>query len=143
MGHAGYLRELWDGDDADFLHFTRTLRATSVDSMDEPLQPRLTHLLDAIDAMTSLQPGDRAMLGYVAKLTINPGRMTRDDLGPLRAAGMDDDAVFDVNQVACMFAYMNRLADGTGVAVHTHHHALAITLFGRAELDAHLEWGAA
>ncbi len=44
------------------------------------------------------------------------------DLEPLRAAGLDDRAILDANQVTAYFAYVNRVADGLGVALDEYAH---------------------
>lgn len=62
-----------------------------------------------------LAPADRAMLVYVEKLTRDPSAMTREDLAPLREAGLDDAAILDICQVTGYFAFVNRMADGLGV----------------------------
>ena len=41
--------------------------------------------------------------------------MARSDLDPLRAAGLDDRAIVDANQVVAYFNYVNRIAHGLGV----------------------------
>ncbi len=41
--------------------------------------------------------------------------MTPDDLDRLRAAGIDDGEILEVNQVAAYFAYANRTVQGLGV----------------------------
>ena len=58
---------------------------------------------------------ERAMLAYADKLTREPWAMTREDLEPMRRAGLDDRAILDVNQIAAYFAFVNRIADGLGV----------------------------
>lgn len=58
---------------------------------------------------------ERAMVGYARKLTRAPSTMTVEDLAPLRAAGLDDGAILDLNQVAAYFAYANRTVLGLGV----------------------------
>ena len=55
------------------------------------------------------------MLDYALKLTRDPGGMTADDAGSLRAAGFDDRAILDICQVVSYYNYVNRLADGLGV----------------------------
>lgn len=60
---------------------------------------------------------DRAMLDYADKLTRTPAAMTEADVVALRDAGFDDRAILDINQVTGYFAYVNRLADGLGVAL--------------------------
>jgi uncharacterized peroxidase-related enzyme len=62
-----------------------------------------------------LTPADRAMLDFVAKLTLTPGKMAEQDLEPLRDQGFDDSAIHDIVQVTALFAYYNRLADGLGI----------------------------
>ena len=62
-----------------------------------------------------LTSADRAMLDFVAKLTLTPGRMVEQDLQPLRDQGFDDPAIHDIVQVTGLFAYYNRLADGLGI----------------------------
>ena len=62
-----------------------------------------------------LAPADRAMLEFVVKLTLEPQRMSRDDLDRLRGHGFDDYAISDIVQITGLFAYYNRLADGLGI----------------------------
>ncbi len=63
---------------------------------------------------------EAACLAYALKLTHTPAAMTRDDLGPMRAAGMSDAEILDVNQVVAYFAYANRVVDGLGVQIEPH-----------------------
>lgn len=62
-----------------------------------------------------------AMIAYALKLTHEPTRMRREDLEPLRAAGLDDTAILELNQVVAYFAYVNRVADGLGVELESFH----------------------
>ena len=64
-----------------------------------------------------LEPADRAMLDYVVKLTRTPGDVTAADVQALREAGFDDRAILDVVQLTAYFAFVDRLADGLGLAV--------------------------
>jgi uncharacterized peroxidase-related enzyme len=63
----------------------------------------------------ALAPRDRAMLEYAVKLTRTPAAVTRDDVRALRAQGLGDEAIHDVAQIAALFNYYNRLADGLGI----------------------------
>ena len=65
----------------------------------------------------ALTDADRAMLDYVAKLTVEPWSMVEGDVVNLRAATFSDAAILDINQVASYYAFVNRLADGLGVAL--------------------------
>lgn len=63
-----------------------------------------------------LEPSDRAMLDYVAVLTRAPAELTRADVENLRMHGFDDTAILQINLIASWFNYINRVADGLGVA---------------------------
>ncbi len=56
-----------------------------------------------------------ACLRYAEALTRQPAAMTEAALAPLRAAGMDDGEILEVNQVVAYFAYANRTVLGLGV----------------------------
>jgi len=64
-----------------------------------------------------LPPRTRAILDYAARLTREPWTLRETDLAPLRAAGLSDRDILDVNQVAAYYAYANRVADGLGVGL--------------------------
>jgi len=57
----------------------------------------------------------RALARYAIKLTRTPQEMVESDLAPLRAAGLSDRDIVDLNQVVAYFNYVNRVADGLGV----------------------------
>lgn len=60
-----------------------------------------------------------AMLEYVEKLTICPWDVSDGDVEALREAGFADRDILDICEVAAYYAYVNRIADGLGVAVET------------------------
>jgi len=62
-----------------------------------------------------LSAADRQMLDFAIKLTHTPAKMTAADVDALRRAGFDDTAISDIVQVAGLFNYYNRLADGLGI----------------------------
>ena len=57
------------------------------------------------------------MLEYVEKLTRTPGDMSEADVARLRTVGFSDRDILDIVEVAAYYAYVNRVADGLGVAV--------------------------
>ncbi len=57
----------------------------------------------------------RALARYAIKLTRTPHEMVESDLAPLRATGLGDRDIVDLNQVVAYFNYVNRVADGLGV----------------------------
>jgi len=58
-----------------------------------------------------------AMLRYAEKLTIDPASMVAGDVEAMRAEGIDDGCILEVNQVCCYFNYANRLLNGLGVTL--------------------------
>jgi uncharacterized peroxidase-related enzyme len=59
----------------------------------------------------------RAVLVFSDKLTLDPRSMSRDDVAALRDAGLDDRAILETVEVTAYFNFVNRLADGLGVAL--------------------------
>jgi uncharacterized peroxidase-related enzyme len=59
----------------------------------------------------------RAILDFAHKLTLEPRSMRQEDVGALREAGLDDRAVLETVEVTAYFNFVNRLADGLGVAL--------------------------
>ena len=56
-----------------------------------------------------------ALLCYAEKLTLRPGEMRQADVENLRAAGLDDGQILEVNQIIGYFNYVNRCLNGLGV----------------------------
>ncbi|RLT51126.1 MAG: peroxidase, partial [Chloroflexi bacterium] len=69
------------------------------------------------DRSADLSARQRAMLDYADTLTRDPGALRAADMQALRAAGLDDRSILDLNQTVSYFAYVNRIADGLGVTV--------------------------
>jgi len=55
------------------------------------------------------------MCRYAAKLTTDPSALTSADIEAMRAAGLDDGRILEVNQVVSYFCYANRTVLGLGV----------------------------
>ncbi|MFQ5583830.1 MAG: peroxidase [Calditrichia bacterium] len=62
-----------------------------------------------------LEPADRVMLDYVAKLTLRPYEISMEDIQPLWEHGFNDLAIHDICTIAAYFAFVNRIANGLGV----------------------------
>jgi uncharacterized peroxidase-related enzyme len=56
-----------------------------------------------------------ALIRYGDKLTKTPAAIRREDIEPLRRAGLDDRAIHDACAIVAYFAFVNRIADGLGV----------------------------
>lgn len=61
-----------------------------------------------------LSARERAMLEFAVSMTGASCTMSPDNLSPLRAAGLTDEAIFELAQVAAMFNFTNRLANSLG-----------------------------
>ena len=81
------------------------------------------------------------MLDFAYKLNFEPGKVNRGDADALRAAGFDDRGVLDVVLVVSLFNFMNRLADGLGVAPEAKF--LETKAKGDARVEAELASGPA
>ncbi len=57
------------------------------------------------------------MLEYAAKLTVAPTTVTVEDVESLRAVGFADEDILAIVEVTSYYAYVNRIADGLGVAL--------------------------
>lgn len=62
-----------------------------------------------------LAESDRAMLGYVRKLTLAPAEVGPQDVEALRRAGFGDEEIVAINHITAYFNMMNRIAQGLGV----------------------------
>jgi uncharacterized peroxidase-related enzyme len=59
----------------------------------------------------ALRPEVVAVLPLLEKVTTSPGTVTAEDVEPVRAAGVPDDAVVDALHVVLIFNTVNRLAN--------------------------------
>jgi hypothetical protein len=59
----------------------------------------------------------RATLGFLEKLTLRPGELTRADADLVRAAGVSDGALADAIHVAALFNMIVRVADSLAFEV--------------------------
>jgi alkylhydroperoxidase family enzyme len=59
----------------------------------------------------------RATLGFLEKLTLNPGDLTRADADAVREVGVSTDALIDAIHVCALFNMIVRIADALGFVV--------------------------
>jgi alkylhydroperoxidase family enzyme len=55
------------------------------------------------------------MFAYLARLVDAPGKIVREDVERVRAAGWSDAEIYDAVTVCALFSFFNRWIDGTGV----------------------------
>ncbi|MFW6193712.1 MAG: carboxymuconolactone decarboxylase family protein [Gemmatimonadota bacterium] len=59
----------------------------------------------------------RALAAYAEKLTLSPGEVEEADVEALRGAGLSDEAVLHACEVVAYYNFVNRTAEGLGVAL--------------------------
>ncbi len=58
-------------------------------------------------------------LGLLEKVTLTPAEVEPEDIAPLRAAGVSEQAIEDALVVCAMFNIIDRMADALDVAIPT------------------------
>ncbi len=99
--HAAGLRRLVGDEEADALLARLTARA--------PAETGTSR------AEKSAQDDLDVMLDYATRLTLRPAEVTEQEVDALRARGLDDGQILELNQVVSYFAYANRTVLGLGV----------------------------
>lgn len=61
-----------------------------------------------------IDPGLRAMLDLLQKVTLTPARVAPEDVDAVRAAGVSNDAIEDALAVCACFNLIDRVADSLG-----------------------------
>ncbi len=56
-----------------------------------------------------------AICAYAAKLTVEPPAMVQADVDALRAVGLDDLDILDLNNMVAYYNYLNRVSNGLGM----------------------------
>lgn len=79
---------------------------------------RLKAILEDFHA-APFSDAERAMVQYAERLTAEPWLVSEGDIQALRSVGWGDRAVHDMAQVIAYYNYVNRLADGLGVALES------------------------
>jgi uncharacterized peroxidase-related enzyme len=91
--------------------------AVSLGRLTERNRPGLADAVAKDYRTAPITERERAFLGYAEKLTRTPWEMDEGDVQSMRAAGLGDRDILDVNLITCYFAYANRLVDGLGVDI--------------------------
>lgn len=58
-----------------------------------------------------------AAANYAKSLTLDPRSLREEDIEGLRATGLDDGEILEINQVVSYFAYANRTVLGLGISI--------------------------
>jgi uncharacterized peroxidase-related enzyme len=76
---------------------------------------RIRRALETGNFEEAFERRERTILDYARQLTRSPDEIRETSIANMRAAGLDDGAILEVNQVASYFAYVNRTVLGLGV----------------------------
>ena len=134
------MRAEWPRKDEGFLKAVRGFYAAGQLAG----QGRSVAALSRVDEISAdFSPVDSEILRYSAKLTLASGQVRVQDVERLAVLGLSDGEISAVVMVVSCFSFMNRLADGTGVALQAERFELARDMFGDAALQDHLEWAKA
>jgi uncharacterized peroxidase-related enzyme len=87
--------------------------------------PQLGELMAFNYRAAELPERQRAMLDFAVKLTERPHEVGEGDRQRLRDAGLADEDIFDVAEVAAFFNYTNRVAHAVDMMPNPEYHALA------------------
>ena len=71
-----------------------------------------------------LDPRDRTMLDFAAKVTQTPDRCAEQDLEKLRAAGYTDEGVLHIAELTAIFNFNGRIANALGLMPNPEYHSL-------------------
>ncbi len=77
-------------------------------------------MLAALDSDAPGAPftaGEQVGLAYAGKLTLAPASVAVADIEAMRATGLDDGQILEINQVTGYFCYANRVVLGLGVSL--------------------------
>ncbi len=70
---------------------------------------------NALEDIATFDARLEAILMYARRLTETPAAIDEGEINRLRAIGLDDGEILEINQVASYFAYANRTVLGLGV----------------------------
>jgi len=84
--------------------------------------PALGEILVMNYRVAELSPRHRAMLDFAAKLTETPHKIVEADREALRAAGFNDEEIWDIGAVAGFFNMSNRMASAIDMMPNLEYH---------------------
>ncbi|MFK7927890.1 MAG: hypothetical protein AB8H79_06860 [Myxococcota bacterium] len=142
MSHAGFLRDQHSGPEAEVVSLTRALYDGAAAASALPQEQGIAYLVEQAEqscrsTSTSFLP-DLPLIRFGLRLAFSPRTMRAHRLQPLRDDGWSDREIHDAVHVVACFSYMNRVADGLGVAVEASE--WATRLLGPDRFEAHRRW---
>ncbi len=87
--------------------------------------PKLGELMVMNYRVAEIDPKQRAMLDFAAKLTETPAKVVEADRQALRDAGWTDADIWDIAATASFFNMSNRMAAAIDMMPNTEYHGMA------------------
>lgn len=133
--HARYLEQVWPATEGELVPLLRNLAELGARAAAAPDPVALVQ--SGLATIPSLSANDRALLAFAAELTLRPSQSSHAGFVDLRDAGFAEAEILDAVLVAGCFALMNRLANGTGVALDPSKYDATARLLGNDFLEQH------
>ena len=77
--------------------------------------PRIADQIASNYRSAEIDERQRLMLEFAVMLAVEPAQVEEADLDALRAAGFDDEDIWDIGAITALFALSNRMAHLTGM----------------------------
>lgn len=135
-----YLRSAWQGKDKDIVSAVRHVYELAKTSEHNTRPQILTKAIEGAAGLVDLTDKTKALFEYIVRLTVWPQSMAAEHIKKLRDVGWTEAEMSAINLVAACFAFMNTLADGTGVRLLEDKRDAAKELFGEQAWEKHLKW---
>lgn len=100
---------------------------------DDARSALLRTTLESENLSEAYDPKQIAALEYCKALTVEPISVTEASIDILREAGWDDGEILEINQVACYYAFANRMTIGLGVTTDGEAHGGSPLLRGEED----------
>lgn len=131
--HARYLEQVWPSSTrGELIPLLRKLVDLGLRASADSTPVAL--VVSELATLPSLSAGDSALLAFATELTCDPSRSSRAGFERLKDAGFAEAEILDAVLVAGCFALMNRLANGTGVALDPSKYDATARLLGEGFL---------
>ncbi len=82
---------------------------------DDNRSREIRHALETGNFEAAFEQREQTILDYARQLTRSPDEIRETSIEKMRAAGLEDGEILEVNQIASYFAYVNRTVLGLGV----------------------------
>jgi uncharacterized peroxidase-related enzyme len=90
----------------------------------EGKDPNIAAELQFAPLEADITEADKAMLEFAIRITLESHNTVPADLEKLRQHGFDDEAIFDIAEIAAMFNLTNRLVNALGGKPNPEYHSM-------------------